>query len=258
MNNMKNIFKSLLLISLLIACSKNDFNLNEESNPTDYPYLQQVGYSANDILSGGAFTNIYIEVMYVEGFKPADNTLNNLKNFIEQRTYKSNVIIEKKLINTQLKSPYSIDNIKTIEDTNRTKFSANKEITISAIFINGGSSKNSGNSVILGTAYRNTSFVIFEESIHSFSDSPFEPSREVLESAVVLHEFCHLLGLVNVGTGMVNDHQDTVNGKHCVTQNCLMYYKAENGNSVLDMVSGGQIPQLDSFCIEDLKANGGK
>jgi hypothetical protein len=37
-----------------------------------------------------------------------------------------------------------------------------------------------------------------------------------------------------------------------------MYYKAENGSSIGNMVSGGQIPQLDSFCLEDLKANGGR
>ncbi|MDX1829677.1 MAG: membrane metalloprotease [Lutibacter sp.] len=256
---MKNILKSLLIFSLFIACSKGDDTFNSGSTSiADYPYLQQVGYSANDILSNNTFSTIYIEVMYVNGFAPTDNTLNNFKNFIEQRTYKTNVIVEKKEITPPVQTTYSIDDIRTIEDDNRTHFSANNQIALSAIFINGASANNTSDSYVLGTAYRNTSFVIFEESVQSFSDSQFEPSREVLESTVVLHEFGHLLGLVNVGTTMVTDHQDTANGAHCTDQNCLMYYKAENGSSIGNMVSGGQIPQLDSFCLEDLKANGGR
>ncbi|MDP2087897.1 MAG: membrane metalloprotease [Flavobacteriaceae bacterium] len=255
---MKNILKGILLICLLISCTKDDNPDQDSNNPANYPYLQQVGYSAKDILSSTTFSNIYIEVMYVDGFKPSDQALNNLRNFINQRTFKSTVTIEKKLISTPTAAAYSINDIRKIEDDNRSKFSSGNQIVIVALFLNGESSNNSGNSVVLGTAYRNTSFVIFEESIHSFSNSPFKPAREVLESAVILHEFCHLLGLVNLGTAMVNNHEDSAHSAHCTTQNCLMYYKVENGNGVIDMISGGQIPQLDSFCIGDLKANGGK
>ncbi len=255
---MKNIFLSILLISfILISCSKND-DLGDVLNNGNYPYKSQVGYSANDILSAKIFTNLYIDVMYVEGFKPNAKTLTNLKNFIGARTYKTNIIIEERLINAPTKSIYAMDDVRNIEDVSKTKFTSENELVISALFLNGKSSSDSESSVVLGTAYRNTSFVIFEETIQSFSDSPFEPSREVLESTVILHEFSHLLGLVNLGTNMVENHQDSTHGAHCVTENCLMYYQVENGKSVIGMFSGGQTPQLDSFCLEDLKANGGK
>jgi hypothetical protein len=39
-------------------------------------------------------------------------------------------------------------------------------------FIDGASASDSGNSYVLGTAYRNTSFVIYEKTIQSLSDSP--------------------------------------------------------------------------------------
>lgn len=254
---MKNIFKSVLLIFFLtISCAKDDSLENDLSS--NYTFKQQVGYSANDILSNKKFTDIYIEVMYVDGFKPSAETLTNLKNFIGLRTYKTNIIVEERLIDITLKSVYSMEDVRSIEDVNRNIFSFENQLAISALFLNGKSSSDTENTTILGTAYRNTSFVIFEETIHSFSDSAFEPSREVLESTVILHEFCHLLGLVNVGTNMVENHQDTTHGSHCVAENCLMYYQVENGKSVADMFSGGQIPQLDANCIDDLKGNGGK
>lgn len=255
---MKNILKSIVLMAfLLLSCSKND-NLENVLINGNYSYKKQVGYSANDILSDKIFKNIHIEVMYVDGFKPTDNALNNLKSFIGSRTYKTNIVVEARLIDISVKSIYSIDDVRNIEDANKIMFTDENQLVISALFLNGNSSSNTDTGVVLGTAYRNTSFVIFEETIHSFSNSSFEPSRIILESTVILHEYCHLLGLVNLGTNMVENHQDTTHGSHCVTENCLMYYQVENGKSVADMVSGGQIPQLDANCINDLKANGGK
>ncbi|NLP57191.1 membrane metalloprotease [Lutibacter sp. B1] len=255
---MKYIFKSILLLSFLtiVSCSSDD---NDSNNYTSsYSYTKQVGYSAEDILSANYFSNILIEVMYVEGFQPQTETLNNLKAFIQERTYKSNVIIQQKLLEIPTQTDYSMGEVKKIEDENRSEFSSGDQLTISALFLNGKSDRDTDDSVILGTAYRNTSFVIFEETIHSFSDNPFEPSRKVMESTVILHEFCHLLGLVNIGTPLVHEHQDTENGGHCTNEDCLMYYQAENGSRIGQFISGDKVPQLDAYCIEDLQANGGK
>lgn len=254
---MKKIFKSVLVIFFLtISCNEDDSLGNVLNN--NYPYKQQVGYSANDILSNKKFTDIYIEVMYVEGFKPSAETLTNLKNFIGSRTYKTNIIIEERLINITPKSIYSIEDVRSIEDANRSIFSFENQLAISALFLNGKSSSDTENTTILGTAYRNTSFVIFEETIKAASNNILGPSKTTLESTVILHEFCHLLGLVNFGTNMVANHEDTSHNAHCTVENCLMYYLIENGKNVPHWVKDGQIPQLDVNCINDLKGNGGK
>jgi hypothetical protein len=44
-------------------------------------------------------------------------------------------------------------------------------------FADGKSSKDTDTSVILGTAYRNTSFVIYEQTVHGLSDSAFEQTE---------------------------------------------------------------------------------
>ena len=73
------------------------------------------------------------------------------------------------------------------------------------MFIDGASDKNSGNEVVLGSAYWNTSFVIYQKTVQSLSDSPAEPNRALLESIVINHELGHLLGLTNLmGRGYDN------------------------------------------------------
>ncbi|NNC69731.1 MAG: membrane metalloprotease, partial [Flavobacteriaceae bacterium] len=66
------------------------------------------------------------------------------------------------------------------------------------------------------------------------------------------------LGLVNVGSPMQTHHQDTAHGKHCIEEECLMYYTAETGEGLVNMLSGGSVPSLDTQCKADLQANGGK
>ena len=84
-----------------------------------------------------------------------------------------------------------------------------------------------------------------------------QPSRELVESSVIQYEIGHILGLVNTGTEMVEDHQDEENGHHCTDDDCLMYYAIESADMISNIL-GGSIPDLDEKCKQDLRANGGK
>ncbi len=84
-----------------------------------------------------------------------------------------------------------------------------------------------------------------------------QPSRAAAETAVINHEFGHLLGLVNNGTPMIGDHQDEPHGKHCDNSKCLMYYAAETSDLLANLLTGA-VPGLCVNCENDLKGNGGK
>lgn len=168
------------------------------------------------------------------------------------------VEIVQRQIENEAQEVYSIQDIRTIEDTHRSKFNEQGTIAVSGIFIDGEYDQNTENGSVLGVAYRNTSFVIFGQSIREFSNQPLAPSLTTLESVVVNHEVGHLLGLVNAGTNMQTDHQDTAHGRHCTDDNCLMFWTAETGEGLLNMLTGGSIPSLDTLCIADLQGNGGK
>lgn len=258
---MKNIIR-LALFFTLIACAGGDDIIDPDKNPPDgvdtTVNKKPLGESANDLLSNTKFDKIIVELMYVDGFKPTSTAVNNFKTFLEQRLNKSSITIDQINIGAATKDVYTINDIKELEDNKRQKFNTETEIAVSGIFVNGEYSENTSEGKVLGVAYRNTSFVIFEETVQSFSSQPLAPSTTVLETTVLNHEFGHLMGMVNVGTAMQSNHQDTAHGRHCTAENCLMFWTAETGEGIVNMLSGGSIPDFDSQCIADLQANGGK
>jgi predicted Zn-dependent protease len=257
---MKNIFlKVVVLCSILFSCSSENEEINGNQTGNVSLNRQATGSSANNLLSADTFKKMIVEIGYIEGFQPSETAKNNFKNFIKNRTFKPEGVdfIEKKIPSSG-KTVYTLEEVVAIEKQHRTQYNSSTTIAVWVLFINGNSSKDNNQGSILGSAYWNTSFVIYEETIHGLSDSAFEPKRSLLEAAVMNHEFGHLLGLTNLGTDLQSDHEDAEHPKHCNVEDCLMYWAAETSQGIGSMLSGGQVPQLDAQCLADLKANGGR
>jgi hypothetical protein len=265
MSPLKIIF-SVFALTMILSCSKDNGNettlTDENGNPVTVDVSanrKSVGDSSNDLLSDTTFKAISFEIFYVEGLKPNDGAIENFEAFLNDRLNKPNgVQIQLKSIVSPQQAVYSITDIRNLEDEIRTLYNQEGEIGVFGLYIDGEYAENTENGSVLGVAYRNTSFVIFEETIKSFSGRPLGPSTTTLESVVLNHEFGHLLGLVNAGSTMQNPHQDIQNGRHCTDENCLMYWTAETGEGLLNALSGGSVPALDADCLADLKANGGR
>lgn len=258
---MKKIFTFLALGLFLsiTSCSNEDDPLDNPVAINPATNKQPTGSSSNDLLSDKKFKSIVIEIVYVTGFEPSSAAVNNFVNFLTARTNKPDGInIIKRAIPSPGNAPYTDEEIVIIEDVNRTKYNTAGQLAVWAFFADGKSSRDTSTSVTLGTAYRNTSFVIFEQTVQGLSDSPFEPNRTLLETTVITHEFGHILGLTNLGAALQSNHEDTEHPKHCIEKTCLMYWSSEIGGGIGNMVSNGAAPQLDSQCIADLRANGGK
>ncbi|WP_248722242.1 membrane metalloprotease [Seonamhaeicola sp. ML3] len=253
-----------LILLLLLGCSTENNNQeqandNEDNTPNTIGNKAGTGTSSKDLLSDDVFTSMIVELVYVEGYEPTQKAINNFKSFMEVRVHKPNgITIEKKAIPSPGKDRYSTQDIITIEDDNRTKFNNSNTIAVWAFFVDGESDRKSNSSVVLGTAYRNTSFVIFEKTIQGLSDNPLEPNRSVLETTVITHEVGHILGLTDLGADMVQNHEDDTHAKHCNVESCLMYWSAETGDGLSNLIGTSAAPQLDAHCIADLQANGGK
>ena len=264
MKNFNCLFLTMLVL-LVFSCSSDNANGNDPtddggSQTVDKTVNQKnVGDSANDLLSGQNLKSLVVEIFYVDGLKPTDNTISNFETFLSDRLNKPDgVQIELQEIASPGQSVYTIGEIRTLEDDIRTAYNVGDEIAVFGIFIDGEYSENTEDDSVLGVAYRNTSFVIFEETVQSFSGQPLAPSTTVLETTVLNHEFGHLMGMVNAGTPLQTDHQDEAHGRHCTTDDCLMFWTAETGEGLVNMISGGSIPIFDSLCLQDLQANGGK
>jgi hypothetical protein len=253
----KVIVSTLLIVFSLQSCTKDSVT-NDLENPIS-ANQQTTGTSANDLLSDITFKSLIIEIAYVDGFLPTQEAIDNFVSFLDNRTYKPDGIsVITTILPSSGNSTYTTQDIVAIEDANRTAYNSDSQIAVWAFFSDGESASNSNNSVVLGTAYRNTSFVIYEKTIHEFSNSSFEPNRSMLETTVITHEFGHILGLTNLGTDMQTPHEDTEHQKHCNIESCLMYWSSETGSGIDNLMDSEAAPQLDAQCIADLQANGGK
>ena len=260
-----SILKAVLACSILFSCSSEPELepevINEETgNPINTSLnRQETGSSSNDLLSASIFNKMVVEVGYIEGFKPTEKAMTNFKAFIENRAFKpEGVSFVENQVPASGKTSYTLEEVVAIEKENRTVYNTNSTIGVWILFIDGKSSRDTNQGSILGSAYWNTSFVIYEETIRGLSGGAFQPSRSLLESSVIHHEFGHILGLTNLGTNLQNDHEDPEHPKHCDEKNCLMYWAAETSQGIGSLLAGGETPVLDANCLADLKANGGR
>ncbi len=238
----------VLILTIIIIGCKKDNNTNSSSQLI----------TPQNFLAADQYTSLIIEIKYVEGYSPTQESLNNLKSFLSARLNKPDgITIITGSLPSKGRTSYSLPDIQYIEKLSRQYQTNNKTLTAFIFFADGGYIEDTENTKILGIAYGTTSAAIFGKTIKDFSGGITQPSQEVLETTIMNHEFGHLLGLVNYGSKMLSNHQDVAHGHHCINENCLMHYKVETSDIIGNLI-GGNIPELDNNCINDLRLNGGK
>lgn len=249
---MKNTYLLLSLASMLLLtqCSKNDAGSNINANANNL----SVGASAQDFLTASKFSSINMEINYMPGYAPNAAALDNLIAFLNTLINKPGGInVTQRQIAASGKTILTLDDIKSMEFTNRTIFNSGTTLGVYVLFADADYDQAN----VLGVAYKNTSLVVFGKTVHNNSGGINQASLTKLESTVEEHEFGHLLGLVNTGTPMQVNHEDAAHAKHCSNSACLMYY-ATQVNMMGGILVSGPVPVLDANCKNDLTANGGK
>ncbi|WBL24838.1 hypothetical protein [Zunongwangia sp. HGR-M22] len=260
MKNFYTYFYVICLCVILSSCSSDSNSDAVDDLPVIDKTLNQrgLGESAHDLLSDDKYTSMNIEVLYVNGFQPTTAAMENFKSFLEERTFKPDgITISYQEVESSGLSPFEIEEVYDIEKEKRSFYSVGDEISVYIYFADGSNEGDTDKRFILGSAYRNTSMVIYGETIDKFAARVNAPSKSVIETAVLNHEFGHLFGLVNVGTELQSDHEDEENNGHCTEENCLMRASLEFGSGIIDQVRGTP-PEMGPKCIADLRANGGK
>lgn len=252
------IFLFLCFILSTVACKDDDTD-GDPSDPT-LENKKALGTSAEDILSDDIYKSLIFELVYSTSFRPEEASINAFKNFVNTRVTKpGGVQFIERTIPDQPGAPFSLDQIKSIEEEYRTQYNQNTTIAVYIFFSNGSSSNDTQTSATLGTAYLNTSIVVYQRTLELITQT--EPELlPLLEQTTMEHELGHILGLVNLQNDDIhNVHEDPDSAKHCIVEDCLMYFDATNvGRSMLNRLkTRGMVPQLDPLCIADLQAKGG-
>ncbi len=249
---MKKIILSAFIIACVFAgCKKEDV---KQSQATLSGNNLSVGKSASDLLSASKYSALKIEVAFMPGFAPDATALANLTNFINTFANKPGGIqIQSREIAASGKAKLTLDEVVEIEKNNRTVFNNGSTMAVFLLYADADYSENN----VIGVAYRNTSMAVFGKTVVEKSGGINQVSRTKLESTGLLHEMGHLFGLVNLGTPMQVNHEDAASEKHCNNTACLMYFKTQT-NMMGGVLLSGPIPELDTNCKNDLRANGGK
>ena len=161
---MKTYFsKFLLLLSILIlvaSCKKDD----DSAPMADEQALNLLGLgeSAEDVLSDDIYKSLVVEIVYSNGFRPEQETIDNFRQFLNARLNKPEGIqIIETVIAPPAGEPYNIQEIRDIEAANRTRYTMDDQIAIYIFFANGNAASDTNSTVTLGSAYRNTSIVVY-------------------------------------------------------------------------------------------------
>ncbi len=209
----------IILFLFLAACDsgtvtdtdENEFSFNHEINP---------GQSATEFLTDDDFDQLIVQVQYMQGYEPTQEGLSNLEVFLNERLNKTSItIMTPEEIPASGQSSYTADEVRDLERDHRSQFSSENRIAAYFIILDG----EFENADVLGIAHFNTSMALFGPKFDEVSSGIGSPSKEDVETIVLRHEFGHILGLVNNGIDMQENHQDTENGRHCVNDECLMY-----------------------------------
>ena len=242
-----------LVLFCIAACSKNEVIFN--NNPgAEQLHNKAVGASANELLSSGTYKSLKVEIQYMTGYAPDGGAMNHLQTVLNTFLNKpSGITIVTKEISASSSATLTIDQVRTIEEQNRTVFTSGDQLGVYILYTNGYFTDNN----VLGAAYRNTSLVIFGKNVRDNSGGLGQTSPTKLEGTVMEHEFGHILGLVGIGSPMQTNHKDAAHGNHCTNTGCLMYYAADT-KDILGFLLTGSVPSFDANCTADLQANGGK
>jgi len=252
---MKILMSFLIVLCLaFVSCVKSMANEDDPGVNNFVIHSRNLGESAKELLSDRDYRSLTIEIQYMSGFAPQDETVSNLKKFMQTFLRKpGGISVSLKEIDTIEKKSLTVNDVISIENNSRTQFAKKSNHTIFVLFTNGFHADNR----ILGMAYRNTSAVLFGKAIQINSNVEGKLTRAELETAVLLHEMGHLLGLGNKSSDPHKDHLDKKHGNHCANPKCLMFYSTET-KKLSVVLRKGNVPELDADCRRDLLKNGGR
>lgn len=226
----------IILLQIIAISNSGCFDSETKPGPGDY---------AKDYLQDSKYTKLIIEIDYVEGYAPSSKALDTLENRINVYCEKQEVLPLQKRI-TSSKSSYSDEDIRNMEDEHRNYQKKGSDIVAYILYLNGVYSKNDD---VLGIAYGASSIAIFKEKIDNIG-IPIWAANLVdntdYEKSVLVHEFGHLLALVNIGYESERDHESS-HEHHCKYEDCVMYYSIETV-SIRTLIAQDNPKPPSDFC----------
>ena len=105
---------------------------------------------------------------------------------------------------------------------------------------------------VLGVAVDASTIALFGDSIDDANGLFNRPSSEEVENSVMIHEFGHLLGLVNLVYTSPADHEDADHPGHSNNDESVMYWAVES-QSLNSFFTGNLPNEFDADDLADME-----
>lgn len=198
-------------------------------------------------LSDDKYTSMVVEIDYEAGYMPEQSSTDLLKSRLEQVCDKPQGIeIFLTETNFDHEGQWSASDVRE-KGWNEKSNNPQSDSTLywQAIFPSG----QYANDGVLGVAVDASTIAIFGEAVDDAEGPIFNrPSAEEIENSVLVHEFGHLLGLVNLVYQSPVDHEDEEHKGHSNNEDSVMYWAIESAN--IGNIITGELP--DDFDADDL------
>lgn len=206
-------------------------------------------------MSDSRYNSMLIEVFYDEATPPRDAAIDLLEQRAQERLSKpGGITIERHAFDGDSKTWSSRDLSNLAEDLSATS-SGGGRVVLTVLYVDGNSDGDTSNGKVLGVFFQKGRIALFPDAINGGGLLGFGASD--IERAVLVHEFGHAIGLVNLGIPMQTDHEDDEHEKHSSSSQSVMYWAVENTLG-LSTLTGGIPNDFDANDRADLKAAGGK
>jgi hypothetical protein len=200
-----------------------------------------------------------VEVDYQPGKAPRQEAMSVLQARIQETCNKPDgVQIDRQEVGITSRT-WSVDALKSVERTHRDTSTSGNTASLYVLYVGGNYEGDSSEGKVIGVMYQRSSIAVFKDTLESASSPVTLPlfTAVDVEKSVVVHEFGHVLGLVNLGTAMVNPHEDTAHRGHSTSKDSVMYWAIES-DAITRFFTGPPPTQFDPNDKADLRAAGGK
>ena len=199
-----------------------------------------------EILQGNTYSKLHIEINYVTDYSPDSGAIDILKKRIQDVSDKTSITVSQSGFGST-DSSYSLEEIVNIEKNERERFKSGDIFVIHILYLNG---EYQDNDKTLGLAYGGSSFVLFKEKIEDASFLLISPAD--IEKSVIVHEFGHLLGLINNGYQSPHNHEDPQHPNHSNNEESVMYWAIES-QDIGNQLDGEPPNNFDADDLDDLR-----
>ena len=201
-------------------------------------------------LRDDAYRELVIEIDHAPGYNPESSTVSLLKERLGQVCDKPDVIrIELNEVDFSETTTWTADKVRDIGHETMDSSPQTSVLRWHVIMPEGKYSDES----VLGVAVDASTIALFSDSIDD-ATSIFNPriSDEDIENSVMVHEFGHLLGLVNLVYTSPADHEDSEHPGHSNNEDSVMYWAVETV-TISAWFSGDLPTEFDQDDLDDLE-----